>query len=85
MRRVWPDTFVEEANLTVHVSALRKALGIQPDGRPWIERCRGAATATSARRRTAWPPARARWPCCRSCRSTRRPPTTISAWGWPTR
>lgn len=37
MRRVWPDTFVEEANLTVHVSALRKALGTQPDGRPWIE------------------------------------------------
>lgn len=37
MRRVWPDTFVEEANLTVHVSALRKALGRQADGRPWIE------------------------------------------------
>jgi DNA-binding winged helix-turn-helix (wHTH) protein/tetratricopeptide (TPR) repeat protein len=37
MRRVWPETFVEEANLTVHVSALRKALGSQPDGRPWID------------------------------------------------
>lgn len=37
MRRVWPDTFVEEANLSVNVSALRKALGEQPDGRPWIE------------------------------------------------
>jgi DNA-binding winged helix-turn-helix (wHTH) protein/TolB-like protein/Flp pilus assembly protein TadD len=37
MRRVWPDTFVEEANLTVHVSALRKTLGTQPDGRPWID------------------------------------------------
>jgi DNA-binding winged helix-turn-helix (wHTH) protein/tetratricopeptide (TPR) repeat protein len=37
LRRVWPDTFVEEANLTVHVSSLRKALGAQPDGRPWIE------------------------------------------------
>jgi DNA-binding winged helix-turn-helix (wHTH) protein/TolB-like protein/Flp pilus assembly protein TadD len=37
MQRVWPDTFVEEANLTVHVSALRKALGAQADGRPWIE------------------------------------------------
>jgi DNA-binding winged helix-turn-helix (wHTH) protein/tetratricopeptide (TPR) repeat protein len=36
MRRVWPDTFVEEANLTVHVSALRKALGMQEGGRPWI-------------------------------------------------
>lgn len=26
-RHVWPDTFVEEANLRVHISALRKALG----------------------------------------------------------
>jgi eukaryotic-like serine/threonine-protein kinase len=24
---IWPDTFVEEVNLTVHISALRKALG----------------------------------------------------------
>jgi DNA-binding winged helix-turn-helix (wHTH) protein/tetratricopeptide (TPR) repeat protein len=37
MRRVWPDTFVEEANLSVNVSILRKALGDQPDGRPWIQ------------------------------------------------
>jgi serine/threonine-protein kinase len=37
LRRVWPDTFVEEANLSVNVSALRKALGDQPDGQPWIE------------------------------------------------
>jgi len=27
LREVWPDTFVEEANLTVHISSLRKALG----------------------------------------------------------
>ncbi len=27
MGRLWPDTFVEEANLTVYISALRKALG----------------------------------------------------------
>src|SRR5688572_22943921 len=25
--RVWPDQIVEESNLTVHVSAIRKALG----------------------------------------------------------
>jgi serine/threonine-protein kinase len=37
LRRVWPETFVEEANLSVNVSALRKALGDQPDGQPWIE------------------------------------------------
>ena len=27
LRRLWPDSFVEEGGLTVHVSALRKALG----------------------------------------------------------
>ena len=27
LKQVWPDAFVEEGNLTVHVSALRKALG----------------------------------------------------------
>jgi DNA-binding winged helix-turn-helix (wHTH) protein len=37
LRRVWPDTFVEEANLSVNVSLLRKALGDQPGGRPWIQ------------------------------------------------
>ena len=37
LRRVWPDTFVEEANLSVNVSILRKALGDQPDGQPWIQ------------------------------------------------
>jgi len=30
MNRVWPNTFVEAANLTVHISSLRRALG---DGR----------------------------------------------------
>lgn len=27
MRRVWPDTFVEESNLTYNISVLRKVLG----------------------------------------------------------
>lgn len=27
MKQLWPDTFVEEANLNVHVSAIRKAIG----------------------------------------------------------
>ncbi|HEY9348392.1 MAG TPA: winged helix-turn-helix domain-containing protein [Inquilinus sp.] len=31
MTRVWPNVFVEEANLRVHITALRKALG---EGRP---------------------------------------------------
>ncbi len=37
LRLVWPDTFVEEANLSVNVSILRKALGDQPDGEPYIQ------------------------------------------------
>jgi DNA-binding winged helix-turn-helix (wHTH) protein len=31
MRRVWPDTVVQENNLRVHVAALRKALGADRD------------------------------------------------------
>ena len=37
MRRVWPDTFVEEANLAVNISVLRKALGPSPSGGQYIE------------------------------------------------
>jgi DNA-binding winged helix-turn-helix (wHTH) protein len=32
MRRVWPDTFVEEANVKVQVAAIRRALGDGPRG-----------------------------------------------------
>ena len=37
MRRVWPDSFVEEANLTVNISALRRQLGLTPNGQQHIE------------------------------------------------
>jgi len=37
MRTVWPDVFVEEGNLTVNISGLRKALGQVPGGRDYIE------------------------------------------------
>ena len=37
MKRVWPDTFVEEANLAVNISVLRKALGSTPTGGQYIE------------------------------------------------
>ena len=36
MQTVWPDSFVEETNLTVNISCLRKILGDTPEGRPWI-------------------------------------------------
>lgn len=37
MKAVWPDTFVEEAKLTVIMSALRRALGESGEGRQYIE------------------------------------------------
>jgi DNA-binding winged helix-turn-helix (wHTH) protein/TolB-like protein/tetratricopeptide (TPR) repeat protein len=37
MRAVWPNTFVEEANLTVNISALRKALGEGESEHHYIE------------------------------------------------
>lgn len=37
MQQVWPDSFVEEANLTVNVSAIRKALGETLGGQQFIE------------------------------------------------
>lgn len=38
LRQVWPDTFVEEINLAVNISAIRKALGESP------QECRFIAT-----------------------------------------
>src|SRR6185295_3113541 len=37
MKTLWPDSFVEEANLTQYVFTLRKALGEQLNGQPYIE------------------------------------------------
>ena len=37
LEAVWPDTFVEESNLSSNVSLLRKALGEAEGGRPYIE------------------------------------------------
>lgn len=34
--KVWPDTFVEESNLTQNIYTLRKALGRTPDGEGYI-------------------------------------------------
>lgn len=33
---LWPDSVVEENNLTVNVSALRKALGVGPSERRYV-------------------------------------------------
>jgi DNA-binding winged helix-turn-helix (wHTH) protein/TolB-like protein/Tfp pilus assembly protein PilF len=37
MRRIWPESFVEEANLSVNVSALRRALGEGPEDHQYVE------------------------------------------------
>ena len=37
MERLWPDTFVEDANLPVYIQKLRKALGDRADGPLYIE------------------------------------------------
>src|SRR5438034_1180891 len=37
MKELWPDTFVEEANLAQHISVLRKALGESPTEPQYIE------------------------------------------------
>src|SRR5713101_7538940 len=37
LKLVWPDTFVEETNLTYNISVLRKALGDGTDGAKLIE------------------------------------------------
>jgi TolB-like protein/DNA-binding winged helix-turn-helix (wHTH) protein/tetratricopeptide (TPR) repeat protein len=37
MERIWPDTSVEEANLSVNMSALRRALGEGPNDHPYVE------------------------------------------------
>jgi DNA-binding winged helix-turn-helix (wHTH) protein len=37
MQAIWPDSFVEETNLTVNISLLRKSLGEMVDGRSYID------------------------------------------------
>src|SRR5690242_17699279 len=51
MREVWPDTFVEENNLTVNISALRKILEEGSPGQPHIQTVprRGYRFAASVR------------------------------------
>ena len=37
IKRVWPDAFVQEDNLTFNISILRKALGDHPGGQQFIQ------------------------------------------------
>lgn len=40
LEAVWPDAIVEESNLFLYLSLLRKTLGTQKDGRPYVETLR---------------------------------------------
>ncbi|HET9358828.1 MAG TPA: FlgO family outer membrane protein [Vicinamibacterales bacterium] len=57
MRIVWPDSFVEEANLSQTIFVLRRTLGDGPDGRPFIETMprRGYRFAADVREEIAKP------------------------------
>ena len=37
IQALWPDSYVEEGNLSVHIFQVRKALGVAPDGRAYIQ------------------------------------------------
>ena len=54
--RVWPKTFVEEANLKIQVSALRRALGDGQDGRRFVATIPGRGYNFVAPIRVAGPP-----------------------------
>jgi TolB-like protein/DNA-binding winged helix-turn-helix (wHTH) protein/Tfp pilus assembly protein PilF len=59
MKLVWPDSFVEEANLSQTIFVLRKTLGDGPDGRPYIDTVprRGYRFGADVRDERAKPPA----------------------------
>jgi TolB-like protein/DNA-binding winged helix-turn-helix (wHTH) protein len=40
LETVWPDAIVEESNLFLYLSVLRKTLGTQENGKPWVETLR---------------------------------------------
>jgi DNA-binding winged helix-turn-helix (wHTH) protein len=40
IEQIWPNAFVEESNLFLYLSVLRKALGNQEDGTPYLETLR---------------------------------------------
>jgi predicted ATPase/DNA-binding winged helix-turn-helix (wHTH) protein len=64
MREVWPDTFVEENNLTVNISALRKILQEGSSDRSYIQTLprRGYRFAATVRHSGESLPATQQWP-----------------------
>jgi DNA-binding winged helix-turn-helix (wHTH) protein/TolB-like protein/Tfp pilus assembly protein PilF len=54
MRRVWPDTIVEESNITVYISTLRKALGENPQEHRYIVTVPGRGYSFVAKVKEVW-------------------------------
>src|SRR5437763_15976983 len=50
LNRVWPDTIVEEKNLTIAISTLRKALGETPSEHQFIVKGTGRGDEVVVRR-----------------------------------
>ena len=87
LQQVWPDTVIEEGGLSSHISMLRKALRMGPNGQDFIEtlpkrgyRFAAPLSGLDSRHREAGP----RGPCSWSCHSRTSPQgsdTTTSATG----
>lgn len=54
MRRVWPDTIVEESNITVYISLLRRALGENPKEHRYIVTVSGRGYSFVAGVKEVW-------------------------------
>jgi len=59
MKRLWPETFVEEVNLAQNISAIRRALDGKNGGGQYIETVpKGGYRFTAVTREVVWEPAR---------------------------
>src|SRR5215475_11590503 len=54
MRRIWPDTIVEESNLTGYISTLRRALGENPKEHRYIVTVSGRGYSFVAEVKEVW-------------------------------
>jgi DNA-binding winged helix-turn-helix (wHTH) protein/TolB-like protein len=83
IRRVWPDTFVSEANLTQNVSSLRKALGEKANEHRYVITVPGCGYSFTAEvEEEAVPSSRAEIPIQAFPAPTAPPPALPGSRGW---
>src|SRR6267154_5763880 len=75
MRQVWPDTAVEENNITVAISALRKALAETPTSPKWIVTIPGRGYSFVGEVRSVPPTTETSHPIAHTTATPRRSPT----------